>query len=389
MSKFFITLFLFAVVFFGTPLAFAEETVTLDLAERTANLYSWSLGIGVMLALGVLAFAGFLYVTSSGNPSRMGEAKKWITAAIAGLIVLFSSYLILSTINPGLTNLESIFLSLNQEQEFVAPELTLPALSGYGPMQIFPAYPGTFGCRFSASGCEVDPGQTMCAGAYSPNSDVCTDIPRSQYEECVNTVDQFCRPGVLGLLTPPNLANVVFVDNYYQLPESTDGSYYRGSQGGADASCGKIELIQVIYTVAQNFNGRLIVRDLNGGLLNSGINHETHDMGVDVDIDVGDLSESKRIELAKLFINTGIVTGMLHDGSTGMLNTVNNYFRTTQPRLIPWKGTQFMRSIGNHPSHFHVRIGDGDGAMGTGLPPGPYNTSCQWDTTGNPNTQRL
>src|SRR3989338_10490665 len=85
MSKFCITLFLFAVVFFGTPLAFAEETVTLDLAERTANLYSWSLGIGVMLALGVLVFAGFLYVTSSGNPSRMGEAKKWITAAVAGL----------------------------------------------------------------------------------------------------------------------------------------------------------------------------------------------------------------------------------------------------------------------------------------------------------------
>src|SRR3989338_10248088 len=78
-------LLLFFGIFLSTSFVFAEETVSLDLAEHAANFYSWSLGIGVMLALGVLVFAGFLYVTSSGNPSRMGEAKKWITAAVAGL----------------------------------------------------------------------------------------------------------------------------------------------------------------------------------------------------------------------------------------------------------------------------------------------------------------
>jgi len=122
-----------------------EETVTLDLAERTANLYSWSLGIGVMLALGVLVFAGFLYVTSSGNPSRMGEAKKWITAAVAGLIVLFSSYFILSTINPGLTNLESIVLSINKAGKFIPPKFTLPEPTDTS------AFSGTFTCAWSST----------------------------------------------------------------------------------------------------------------------------------------------------------------------------------------------------------------------------------------------
>jgi len=104
----------------------AGQHLELGIAERAANLYNWGLGIGVILALGVLTYAGFVYTTSSGNPSRTGDAKKWIIAGLLGLLILFSSYLLLNTINPELTNLESIVLLLNPDAEFTPPEITLP-----------------------------------------------------------------------------------------------------------------------------------------------------------------------------------------------------------------------------------------------------------------------
>ncbi|OGY61595.1 MAG: hypothetical protein A3I33_00775 [Candidatus Colwellbacteria bacterium RIFCSPLOWO2_02_FULL_45_11] len=92
----------------------ATGSVELDLPERAARLYDWSIGVGTILALGILVYAGFLYTTSAGNSSRITEAKRWITAALTGLLILLSSYLILNTINPDLTNLEAIALRLDE-----------------------------------------------------------------------------------------------------------------------------------------------------------------------------------------------------------------------------------------------------------------------------------
>ncbi len=89
---------------------FVTQKIPLDLARRVSNLYNWVMGIGAMIALSVIIFGGVLYSASAGNSSRIGEAKTWIQRAIFGLILLFSSYLILYTINPDLTQLEDVFL---------------------------------------------------------------------------------------------------------------------------------------------------------------------------------------------------------------------------------------------------------------------------------------
>jgi len=95
----------------------APRSISLGLAERVATLYNWALGIGGVLALGVIIYGGLMYTASGGNASTIGEAKKWITSAIFGLILLLSSYLILNILNPSLTTLKEIVLGFNPRIE--------------------------------------------------------------------------------------------------------------------------------------------------------------------------------------------------------------------------------------------------------------------------------
>ena len=133
----------------------ATNTIELDLASKTANFYGWSLGAGAVLALGILIYAGFLYSTSGGNSSRIKDAKARIVAGLVGLLILLSSYLLLNTINPELTNLESILLTINVGQEFTPPEFTIPGGinffiyggSGTGPVDNFGVSPEEWGAR--------------------------------------------------------------------------------------------------------------------------------------------------------------------------------------------------------------------------------------------------
>ncbi len=91
----------------------------LDLSQLVSNFYQWALGIGGLVALGILVFGGILYTISPGNSSRQGEAKTWIFSALLGLALLFGSYAILYTINPDLTKLANLKESLvpNKEAE--------------------------------------------------------------------------------------------------------------------------------------------------------------------------------------------------------------------------------------------------------------------------------
>jgi len=59
-----------------------------------------------------LIIAGFLYLTSVGDPGKMKDAKDRAIWAIGGLVLLLASWLILHTINPQLTTLRPIKLDL-------------------------------------------------------------------------------------------------------------------------------------------------------------------------------------------------------------------------------------------------------------------------------------
>lgn len=55
-----------------------------------------------LVALSALIYGGFRYLTSAGSPAALTDAKERIIAGLLGLIIIFSSYLILTTINPQL-----------------------------------------------------------------------------------------------------------------------------------------------------------------------------------------------------------------------------------------------------------------------------------------------
>ena len=103
-----------------------EAAKNLNLPELIGNFYQWALGIGGLIALGIIIFGGILYTISPGNSSRQGNAKMWIGSAIVGLVLLFGSYAILYTINPDLTKLR-FELTPNKEVKPVSPETDTPS----------------------------------------------------------------------------------------------------------------------------------------------------------------------------------------------------------------------------------------------------------------------
>lgn len=78
------------------------ETVQSGLPEYVKYVFNFAIAIAGLIALGALILGGFLYFTSTGKPEKLKNAKDQIFAAVLGLTILFSSYLILTTINPQL-----------------------------------------------------------------------------------------------------------------------------------------------------------------------------------------------------------------------------------------------------------------------------------------------
>jgi len=76
---------------------------TISLPQYVKYIFDISIAIAGLIAFGVLVSAGFRYATSAGNMAAMKDAQERIGGAILGLLILLSSYLILTTINPQLT----------------------------------------------------------------------------------------------------------------------------------------------------------------------------------------------------------------------------------------------------------------------------------------------
>lgn len=78
---------------------------TTRIAGIVANFYQFGLLVAGLLAFGVIVYGGILYAISGANPEQQKEARKWITNAIWGLLLLASATVLLNIINPELTKL--------------------------------------------------------------------------------------------------------------------------------------------------------------------------------------------------------------------------------------------------------------------------------------------
>lgn len=104
-------LILFAFIL-SLPFAVSAQTQT-SIIDPTASAYNtgdytlsdiltiaigasrWILGIVGSLALIMFIYGGFTFLISAGSSDKVGQARKIIVAAVIGLIIVFTSYIII------------------------------------------------------------------------------------------------------------------------------------------------------------------------------------------------------------------------------------------------------------------------------------------------------
>ena len=77
-----------------------------DFTTYLQALFPFLLSIAAGLAFVMIVIGGIFYITSAGNPAAISSAKDRIKAALIGLLIAVSSYLIINAINPNLLNLD-------------------------------------------------------------------------------------------------------------------------------------------------------------------------------------------------------------------------------------------------------------------------------------------
>jgi hypothetical protein len=85
-----------------------EEATSPSIAKYIQAIYNYAIGIVGILAAVVLMFGGLRWLTSRGKPDNINDAKAWIWAAVSGLVLALTSYMILNTINPDLVSFKEI-----------------------------------------------------------------------------------------------------------------------------------------------------------------------------------------------------------------------------------------------------------------------------------------
>lgn len=67
-----------------------------DLRITIANIIRTAMGLLGIIAVLIILYGGFMWMTAAGNDDRVGKAKQIITAGIIGLLIIITSYAIAS-----------------------------------------------------------------------------------------------------------------------------------------------------------------------------------------------------------------------------------------------------------------------------------------------------
>jgi len=166
------------------PLPTSEGTVstTTGIVDYIKTLYLFAMGIAGVIAMGLIVFAGFQWLTSAGSYSTISKARNRMSNAIFGLVILLGSYLLLNTINPALVNLKEPYIYfIKWTEDFEEQDGTGGGGGGAIPDWCFEAdgvtpkittcleYAGNLvDCGFGAPVCAA--GQCQCVGLSVVNT---------------------------------------------------------------------------------------------------------------------------------------------------------------------------------------------------------------------------
>lgn len=216
---------------------------------------------------------------------------------------------------------------------------------------------------------QIEPGSDMklrvyLTGWHVADADFASPMPPDATYEF--RVDNACEAET-SASDPPNFADDDVVGGYYLLPNSEPPGLYGHKQD--DCSRGTRRLIQVLYSVAERWQelrpefSPIAIQDLNEAWCSS-VDHSTHDDGTHADLVAGCATDNScgnwipAVDLAKLFIDTGEVCGILFMDAK-VQAPVNAYF-AAHHQYEPWKQL-LMRTVDGHDLHFHIRVKKPDG----------------------------
>ena len=67
-----------------------------DLQATVINIVQWALGFLGLIAVIFILYGGFVWMTAGGNEEKVGTAKKVISAAVIGLIIVLLAWAIVT-----------------------------------------------------------------------------------------------------------------------------------------------------------------------------------------------------------------------------------------------------------------------------------------------------
>lgn len=102
----------------GQYIASTGEMVSSLLPNYIKAVYDYGIAVVGILAAIILMGGGLLWLTSTGNESRISKAKELIAGGLSGLVLLLSSWLLLNTINPSLLEFKPIVTQIVKKEVF-------------------------------------------------------------------------------------------------------------------------------------------------------------------------------------------------------------------------------------------------------------------------------
>jgi hypothetical protein len=213
-------------------------TDTSPIADYIKAIYNYAVGAVGIVAAVVLMIGGVMWITAGGNTSSVSEAKSMITAALTGLVLVMTSYLILGQVNPALINLQAdVIQSVPPSATPAAPNAPTCVWAPISDLSGQNVQDGMISYDIDQFHASIVSDQTNCNASNMPKLNPAENLFTSYYCSCSYPKDQNKKCTWLKDCDPNKYTVISFntdavsTDNYSAV--SSCGSYL----GEADYDC--------------------------------------------------------------------------------------------------------------------------------------------------------
>ena len=72
----------------------SDFTTVEGIAGKVVEVLNFAVGLSVVIAVAMIIFSGYMFITSAGDPDKVEKGKNALTAAIVGMIIVFLARLL-------------------------------------------------------------------------------------------------------------------------------------------------------------------------------------------------------------------------------------------------------------------------------------------------------